>query len=100
MLYLALKRDLERISLAQKYVLSIDEMDDAFDTIQYITDAAWYRIMDLRSKLWNWVVPFWRWLIFIGIFEQQNLDANDQFGVFAQGLVRVFALTAKRYEFY
>ena len=100
MLYLALKRDLERISLAQKYVLSIDEMDDAFDTIQYITDAAWYRIMSLRSKPGNWIVPLWRWLISIGIFEQQNLDANDQFGVFAKGLVRVFAFTTERYEFH
>ena len=50
MLYLALKRDLERISLARKHVLSDYELVDASETILYITDAAWYRIYDLRSK--------------------------------------------------
>ena len=49
MLYLALKRDLERISLARKHVLSDYELFDALDTVLYVTDAAWYRIASLRS---------------------------------------------------
>ena len=58
MLYLALKRDLEKISLARKYVLSVDELNDALETIHYITDAAWYRITDLRCKSGDRVVLF------------------------------------------
>ena len=54
MLYLALKRDLERISLARKHVLSDYELFDALDTIMYITDTAWYRIASLRSRSHNW----------------------------------------------
>ena len=57
MLYLALKRDLERISLARKYVLSDYELFDASETILYITDAAWYRIYSLRSESEKWVGP-------------------------------------------
>jgi hypothetical protein len=56
LLYLALKRDLERISLARKHVLSDYEMFDAFDTIQYITDSAWHRIISLRSGSGNQIV--------------------------------------------
>ena len=53
MLYLALKRDLERISLARKHVLSSYELFDAWDTLQYITDTAWNRITSLRSGFEN-----------------------------------------------
>ena len=49
MLYLALKRDLERISLARRHVLSHFELYDAVETILFITDAAWYRLGDLRG---------------------------------------------------
>jgi len=57
MLYLALKRDLEKISLARKHVLSDYELFDAYDTILYITDAAWYRITSLRSEYENRPAP-------------------------------------------
>lgn len=50
MLYLALKRDLEKISLARKHVLEDSELPDAVYTIQYITSAAMYRIADLRGE--------------------------------------------------
>jgi len=49
MLYLALKRDLERISLARKHVLSHFELYDAVETILFIIDAAWYRLEDLQG---------------------------------------------------
>ena len=57
MLYLVLKRDLERISLAQKHVLSDYELSDAAETILSITDAAWYRIDSLRSEPEKCVTP-------------------------------------------
>ena len=50
MLYLTLKRDLERISLAQKYVLSDFELLDARVAIEYIIDTAAYRVESLRSE--------------------------------------------------
>ena len=50
MLYLALKRDLERISLTRKYVLSDYEFFDAVETILYIIDAAQYRVESLRGE--------------------------------------------------
>ena len=50
MLYLALKRDLERISLARKHVLSHFELYDAVETILFIIDAAWYRLDDLQGE--------------------------------------------------
>lgn len=58
MLYLALKKDLERISLARKHVLSDYEMFDAKETILWITDAAWYRIISLRGEPEKRVVTF------------------------------------------
>lgn len=53
MLYLALKRDLERISLARKHVLGHFELWDAVETIFYIADAIWYRMDDLRGEAEN-----------------------------------------------
>jgi len=50
MLYLALKRDLERISLARKHALSDFEMWDAVETIIFIKDAAEYRSGDLKGE--------------------------------------------------
>lgn len=49
LLYLVLKRDLQKISLARKHVLADSELYDAVDTIQWITDAAEYRISDLKG---------------------------------------------------
>ena len=51
MLYLALKRDLERISLARKHVLSHFELWDAVETIIFIKDAAEYRTGDLKGEI-------------------------------------------------
>lgn len=34
---------------------------------------------------------------FIGVFKQQNLEAEEQFKIFAEGLVCVFVLTIKKY---
>ena len=89
MLYLVLKRDLERISLARKHVLSADELDNASSTIRLITDGARYRISSLRSKFGIGLFRLGVNSLFVGIFEQQNLDVKDQLGVFAQGLVRL-----------
>ena len=50
MLYLVLKRDLQKISLAREHVLSESELVDAIDTIQWIALAAQYRIVDLRGE--------------------------------------------------
>ena len=50
MLYLALKRDLERISLGRKHVLSHFEMWDAVETVLFICDAGWCRLIDLRGE--------------------------------------------------
>jgi len=50
MLYLILKRDLQRISLARKHVLADSELPDAVQTILYVTGAAMYRIADLRGE--------------------------------------------------
>jgi hypothetical protein len=49
MLYLVLKRDLQKISLARKHVLSDSELVDALGTFQEITFAAEERIEDLRG---------------------------------------------------
>jgi len=59
MLYLALKKDLERISLARKYVLSDYELLDAQQTIWYIIDAAIHRVESLKSECEKRVVPLY-----------------------------------------
>jgi len=51
MLYLALKRDLERISLARKHVLSHFELWDAMETILFINYAPLYRLIDLQGEI-------------------------------------------------
>jgi len=50
MLYLVLKRDLQRISLARKHVLDDSELPDASETIEFICSATLYRISDLRGE--------------------------------------------------
>ena len=50
MLYLVLKRDLQKISLAREHVLSDSELGGGMDTIQWITLAARYRIVDLEGE--------------------------------------------------
>ena len=53
MFYLALKRDLEKISLARKHVLSDREMIETFATIHSISAAGLDRIKTLRSEFGN-----------------------------------------------
>src|ERR1700760_102527 len=78
MLYLLLKRDLQRISLARKHVLSDSELYDAVDTIEAITLAARYRITDLRGEKYpRYLPPRFTWPQ--AIFEQQNLSPKEQF---------------------
>ena len=98
MLYLVLKRDLERISLARKYVLSDRELPDAMETILYIIKTAWSRVRVLESESEERVAPLQSRLIFVGIFEQRGHNAKDQFEVFAMGLVSVFTLTTRKYR--
>lgn len=50
MLYLVLKRHLQKISLARKHVLAESEFPDAAETIEYIAEAAMYRVSDLRGE--------------------------------------------------
>jgi len=50
MLYLALKKDLEKISLAQKYVLSNYELFNARVAIECIIDTAIHRVESLRGE--------------------------------------------------
>ena len=50
MFYLALKRDLGKISLARKHVLSENELFGGFTTIDSIASAALERIESLRCK--------------------------------------------------
>ena len=89
MLYLVLKRDLEKISLACRHVLSDSELPDALETIQWITYAAWCRMADLQGG--KVVVP----PIDSAhppspeIFEQQGLPPKEQFATYAKGLVGV-----------
>ena len=51
MFYLTLKRDLERISLARRHVLSHFELNDAMETLIYIGHAGQYRTLDLESGM-------------------------------------------------
>ena len=50
MCYLALKRGLEKISLAKKYVLSGDEMGETGNMIDPISSVVSDRIENLRSE--------------------------------------------------
>ena len=50
MLYLVLKRDLEKISLARKHVLSDSELPDAVETIGSVSQAALDRSESLQGK--------------------------------------------------
>ena len=50
MLYLVLKRDLEKISLARKHVLSDSELSDAGETILLISETASDRSESLQGE--------------------------------------------------
>ena len=57
MFYLVLERDLEKISLARKYVLSDRDLAQAEDTIRSIACVALDRIDSLESGSENRVYP-------------------------------------------
>jgi hypothetical protein len=58
MFYLALKRDLQKISLARDHVLSAEELVDSQTTLNSIVDVAFGRIERLRGESENQVFPF------------------------------------------
>ena len=91
-----MKRDLEKISLGQKHALSDRELRESIATIYTIVGVASDRINNLRSESANRFFNF-KANSPLGIFEQQDLTAKDQFETFAAGLVRGFTLTAKSF---
>ncbi|KAJ6560234.1 hypothetical protein B0H19DRAFT_1146862 [Mycena capillaripes] len=68
-LYLLLQRDFEIFRIAQTRVLHADELWDATETIKYVIEAVEERVKTLKST-----------------FQQQKLDVNQQFKLFAHGL--------------
>ena len=93
MLYLVLKRYLEKISLARKYVLDGRDLGvaESGSAIDQIIDAVSNRIESLKSGHGDQVSTS-ELTRFVGIFEQQNLTVEDQFKIFAKGLVRAIVL--------
>lgn len=49
MFYLSLRRDLKKISLARKYILSGHELSEAEDTFNTIVEIASDRVRSLRG---------------------------------------------------
>ena len=92
MLYLLLKRDLQRISLARKHVLSDSELPDALETILCITLAVQYRIVDLRGEKTATEPINSAHSASLAIFEQQSSSPTEQFATFAKGLVGITSL--------
>jgi len=89
MLYLVLKRDLQKISLACKHVLSDSELPDALETIRWINAAAWYRMSDLKGEKPVTQRTISAYLSSVAIFEQQGLSPKEQFAIYAKGLVGI-----------
>ena len=86
MLYLLLQRDLQKINLACKHVLSEPELPDALDTLRMISVAAGNRVRDLRGeKVLPPIIPAHS--ASAVIFEQQGLSPKEQFAIYARGLV-------------
>lgn len=56
MFYLALRRDLEKISLAQKYVLSESEFSST--PIYFINSVAQDQMASLKGESEDWVLHF------------------------------------------
>jgi hypothetical protein len=50
MFYLVLERDLKKISLARKHVLSGEELSEALSAMYYIDFVAMDRVEDLRGE--------------------------------------------------
>jgi hypothetical protein len=93
MFYLVLERDLKKISLARKHVLSGEELFQASIAIYCINFVAMDRIEDLRSEFEKPGFPVTKLIRSLGIFKHQNLEAKHQFEIFANGLVCTLALT-------
>lgn len=89
MLYLLLQRDLQKISLARKHVLSESELPDALDTVQWVTLAAWYRVWDLKGEKVVMFPVILAYLASVATFEQQGLSPKEQFTIYAKSLVSV-----------
>jgi len=89
MFYLLLQRDLQKISLAREHVLSESELPDALSTIQWITLAARYRMLDLRGEKIVVLPVILVYLVSAAIFEQQGPSSKEQFAIHAKGLVSV-----------
>ena len=89
MLYLLLQRDLQKISLARTHVLSDSELPDALGTIQWITLAARYRMLDLKGEKVAVFLVTLAYLTPAAIFGQQGPSPKEQFAMYAKGLVGV-----------
>ena len=94
MLYLILKRDMEKISLARKHVLYVGDLYviEKRSRLDHILEVVCDRTGSLESEQYGPGFPASELTRFIGIFEQQNLVAEDQFKIFAKGLVRALVL--------
>ena len=57
MFYLALKRDLQKISLARKHVLSDFELDESMDVLRGIDGVVSRRIASLRGEPKDFILP-------------------------------------------
>src|SRR5882762_1026640 len=95
MFYLVLRRGLEKLSLARKHVLSENELPEASTTIDRIINVAMDRLTNLRSEPEKPGFPTLELTRFLDIFKLQNLEAKEQFEIFAKGLVCTFALAIR-----
>ena len=89
MLYLLLQRDLQKIGLARKHVLSDSELPDALDTIRWVITAAWYRMEDLTGEKGVTLPIILADLAHVVIFKHQGLSPKEQFATHAESLVGV-----------
>ena len=89
MLYLLLNRDLQKISLARKYVLSESELPDALGTMTWITASARYRVSDLKGERVVLLPVILAYLASAVTFAQQGLSSEEQLDIYAGGLVGV-----------
>jgi hypothetical protein len=88
-----LERDLKKISLARKHVLSGEELSEASSAMYCVDFVAMDRIEDLRGEFEKPDFPVAKLIRSLGIFKHQNLEAKHQFEIFANGLVCTLALT-------
>lgn len=89
MLYLLLNRDLQKISLARKYVLSKYELSDALNTITWITHTVRRRTNDLEGGKVVLLPVILVYLASAAAFEQRGLPSEELIPFYAGGLVGV-----------